>query len=65
MKTNNSRKIQIVRESSKFREVYHVKLDGKEVYSSEYYPEVVSAYEMLREKHSSGLRTRVMIEEEL
>lgn len=65
MKTVKAKKIQLVKESTKFTDYYHVKLDEKEVYSSEYYPEAVSAYEMLRDKHSTGRRKRIMIEEEL
>lgn len=65
MKTKNAKRIQLVKESTKFTDYYHVKLDEKEVFTSEYYPEAIGAYEMLRDKHSSGRRKRVMIEEEL
>jgi hypothetical protein len=64
MKTN-TKKIQLIKESLRFRDCYHVKLDGKLMYSSEDYHDAMVEYERLRDEHSSRSRIRVLVEEEL
>jgi hypothetical protein len=64
MKTN-TKKIQLIKESLKFRDWYHVRLDGKDMHSCEDYHEAMVEYERLRDEYASRSRIRVLVEEEL
>jgi hypothetical protein len=52
-------------ESLKFRDWYHVRLDGKDMHSCEDYHEAMVEYERLRDEYASRSRIRVLVEEEL
>lgn len=65
MKTKSTRKIQLIKEQLRSIVLYHVKLDGETVHSTDDFTEATISYEKTRDEAATRSRFRVLLEEEL